>query len=411
MRVLFLGLNYAPEEIGIAAYSTGMCEEFARRGHDVTAIVGKPYYPEWSVHPEFRGGGVRRSVENGVTLARVPHYVPAKPTGFKRIVHHFSFALCSLVPTIHAALRERPDIVMTVGPSIIAAPVARIAARISGAKSWLHIQDFEVDAAFATGLVASEGLPARFAHGFERWVLGGFDRVSSISYEMCKKAVQLGVAEDRVLQFRNWAEVETVTPLEKPSSFRDRWRIDTPHVALYAGNIALKQGIDILVETARLLFYRKDLTFVVCGNGPNQKVLRECAAGLSNILFFDLQPKEQLSELMGLATIHLLPQKASAADLVLPSKLTNMLASGRPVVATAHSGTGLAREVEGSGVVVPPGDAKAIAAAIEYLIDSNESHAKYSVAARESALASWNKSKILENVEREMLALVAQEAY
>lgn len=180
-----------------------------------------------------------------------------------------------------------------------------------------------------------------------------------------------------------------------PSAFRQEWSIDTEHVALYSGNIANKQGIDIVVEAAWQLQRRQDLTFVICGEGPNRARLEERALGLSNVQFHDLQPKERLNELMGLATVHLLPQLAAAADLLLPSKLTNMLASGRPVVATAATGTGLAREVEGCGLVVPPEDGSAFAGAIETLLDDGEFRSAAGIAARQRAEERWSKARIL----------------
>ncbi|HZF46892.1 MAG TPA: glycosyltransferase, partial [Sphingomonadaceae bacterium] len=173
------------------------------------------------------------------------------------------------------------------------------------------------------------------------------------------------------------------------------WNITTPHVALYSGNIANKQGIELVIEAARLLQSRDDLTFVICGEGPNRARLEAEAAALPNMRLHDLQPRERLGELLGMATVHLLPQLAGAADLVLPSKLTNMLASGRPVVATADPGTGLADEVDGVGMVTPPGDAAAFAGAIASLVDDPESAARLGKAARERAEQRWSRKAIL----------------
>lgn len=395
MRILYLGLNYAPEQIGIAAYSTGLCEELAARGHEVRAIVGKPYYPEWRIYDGFRGRGARVSEENGVRVKRVPLYVPSNPTGARRIAHHASFAASSFLPMLVEAVRMKPDIVFTEAPSLIAAPVARLAAALGGAKSWLHIQDFEVEAAFATGLVGSTGFVARAARGFERHVLRGFDQVSSISFEMCRKAEAMIGPASEVFEFRNWARIDEIKPLGRPSVFRERWDIATRHVALYSGNIANKQGIEILVEVARRMRHRDDLTFIICGQGPNRKDLETLADGLPNVRFHDLQPADQLGELLGLATIHLLPQRSGAADLLLPSKLTNMLASGRPVIATAHRGTGLAREVEGCGLVTPPEDVDSLAEAIACLIDDQVLHARLGTNARLRAEKCWDRKAIL----------------
>lgn len=284
---------------------------------------------------------------------------------------------------------------------------ARDAARRAAAKLWLHVQDFEVEAAIATGLLSGRGLLASAARSFEGWAIKA-DRVSTISPQMCQKLIEKGVEPKRVVEFRNWADVNKVMPLERPSIYRSEWGITRPNVAVYSGNIANKQGIEIIVAAASKLSHRKDLLFLVCGNGPNRSHLRESAAGLDNIMFQDLQPRDRLSELLGLASVHLLPQIENAADLVLPSKLTNMLASGKPVIATATPGTGLAREVEGCGLITPPGDAEAFASAIIRIVDEPALRGSASRNARNRALTHWSKKEILSKFEAELRMLAAE---
>jgi colanic acid biosynthesis glycosyl transferase WcaI len=129
------------------------------------------------------------------------------------------------------------------------------------------------------------------------------------------------------------------------------------------------------------------------------------------VIVRDLQPKDRLSDLLGLASVHLLPQKAEAADLVLPSKLTNMLASGRPVVATAAAGTGLAREMEGCGIVTPPGDEVAFADAIETVLDQPLLADRYSRTARDRAERDWNKDRILASLYTDLEAAVTAKSH
>lgn len=407
MKILILGLNYAPERVGIAVYTTGMAEVLSAKGYEVQIVAGQPYYPAWAVMEGYKKYGFSRHEENGVAITRVPHYVPANPTGAKRLLHHASFALMALLPMLAKALRWRPDVVMTIAPSLIASPVARLAARLSGAKSWLHIQDFEVEAAFATKLLKDDGFGGRLARGFERNTLSAFSVVSTISPQMCRKLAEKGVAAHDLVEFRNWADIDAITPMPTgQSAYRQEWNIQTPQVALYSGNIANKQGIDIVVAAARALQHRRDLTFIVCGEGPNRANLQTLAAGLNNIQLHDLQPKERLNDLLGLATIHLLPQLAEAADLVLPSKLTNMLASGKPVVATALPDTGLYLEVEGCGLLCPPENAEAFANSIQRLIDEPDLAADFATEARTRARDRWSGTSILSTLEERLRALV-----
>lgn len=394
MKILILGINYTPEMVGIGPYTAGMAQFLAEAGHLVTVVCAKPYYPQWKVDPAYDGGGQRIAIEHGVRVVRVPAYVPSEPNGRRRLAHHLSFAARAQIAMIAETRRSKPDVVIAVAPSLISIVAARNAARRTGAKLWLHIQDFEVEAAFATGLLKDKGVLANVARRFENWAIAA-DRVSTISPQMCAKLAEKGVPLDHIIEFRNWANVDEVTPLKEISPYRAEWGINRANVAIYSGNIANKQGIEIVIEAAALLKHRNDLEFVVCGDGPNRARLIELSADLDNIQFRDLQPRERLSDLLGMASVHLLPQIAGAADLVLPSKLTNMLASGRPVIATALPGTGLADEVDGCGLITPPGDAAALAVAIEKLLDNRGLREDAGRNARERAIERWSRRKIL----------------
>ena len=408
MRLTIIGINYAPEEIGIARYTTDMAVWLAARGHGVEAIAGKPYYPQWSVYPAWRGGGWRRGTEQGVTVTRCPHYVPARPGGLKRVIHLASFGLSALLPVLRLRRRpreQRPQVVLCVVPALLSVPVAWVAARLLGARLWIHVQDFEVEAALATGLVVSRGLRTRLGRMAENRLLGLADRVSTISPQMCLKLREKGVPEANIREVRNWAD-QNFGPLPvSDAAYRAEWGVGARQVALYSGNISNKQGIDVLVRTARLLQHREDILFVICGQGPNRARLEALAQGLGNIQFHDLQPAERMGEMLSLACVHLLPQIKGAADLVLPSKLTNILASGRPVVATAEPGTGLYDEVEGCGLAVPPDEPQALADALAGLIDDAALRARLGDNARVRAKERWDADAILGRLEGDLVAL------
>ena len=408
MRILVVGLNYAPEPIGIAVYTTGLCEDLADRGHEVRVVAAKPFYPGWKTER-----GLKRfypSFDNlfRLKVLRVPLYVPKVPTGFKRILHYLSFAIVAIIPSLALSLRFRPHVVLAIAPTLISAPVAVAAARVSGAKSWLHIQDFEIEAAFATGLLSSDSAMAMRAKDFEKWIFGKFDRISAISTEMVARLRSKGVSAERTYELRNWADIERVKPLEWESSYRAGWNLQDKFVALYSGNVAKKQGVEIILQCARRLQSNTAIRFVICGDGPALAELRKAAEGLANVRIEELQPKERLGDLLGLANVHLLPQKGAAAGLLLPSKLVNMLASGIPVVATAAAGTELANAVEGCGIIVPPEDPVAMADAITYLFENDEIRTNLGRGARKRAEASWSPQQILHDFQDELRDFLAR---
>lgn len=405
-RSLIVGLNYRPEPIGIGPYTAGLAEALAARGHNVTAVVGQPYYPDWHLHP---GHAQRwtRACENGVEVIRCPHYIPANPTGLRRLAHHASFA-----GTAHRAVRaqmraDRPDMVLAVAPSMISVPVARRAARKLGVPLWLHVQDFEVGAALATGLLTGGRRRVGAALRFEREMLDSADIVSTISPAMREMLIAKGMAPARVVELRNWANHADAIKAASGAALRVEWGLTGRLVVLYSGNIARKQGLEVVVEAARRLSHRQDIVFVIAGEGPCRERIAALAAPLDNVLMKPLQDDATIGELLRLADIHLLPQIDVAADLVLPSKIGNILTSGRPAIATTRPGSGIARELDGCGMIVPAGDATALAAAIVALADDPARRTALGALGAERAAARWSKTAVVDLFEDRMRALFA----
>ena len=412
LRILVYGINFTPEPVGIGKYTGEMCAWLAQRGHAVRVITTCPWFPDWRLAPEHRAWRQRREQWLGVDVVRVPHWVPKRPAGLRRVLHGLGFALASL-PALVQALWWRPDIVWTVAPSLASAPGALLCAAVGGVPCWLHIQDFEVDAAFELGMLRGKMLRA-LARGLERYLLHRFDRVSSISERMCERLHDKGVDGARALLFPNWVDISAIQPLCAPSAYRVRLGIpaDAP-VALYSGSMGAKQGLELMAEAVRVLQSAPSdggvpVHFVFCGQGAGRAALEQACSGLARVHWLPLQPPEELGALLGMADIHLLPQRADAADLVLPSKLTGMLASGRPVIATAHPGTTLARIVAECGVVVTPEDPGALATALGTLASNAALRSKLGAAARRIAEERLAQDAILSVLETELRSLCPQ---
>ena len=397
-RLLVLGLNSAPEPVGIGPYTAGMCEALVARGWQVRAISGTPYYPRWEAMADHPRGWHTRT-ENGVRITRCPHHIPKNPGGAKRLLHHASFAASAQGPVLATALRWKPDVVMTVAPSLMSVPIGLAAAKVGKARSWIHVQDFEVEAAIATGMVSRGSAAARRALAIEGNLLQRADVVSTISPQMRAKLAEKGVASEAIFELRNWANHAREAPRAGGADYRRQWGLTGKSVALYSGNIANKQGLDVVVDAASSLHHRGDIVFVICGEGAGRQRIEAMLEGMPNVQLHDLQPAERVGELLAMADVHLLPQLGAAADLVLPSKLTNILASGRPVVATAHPGTGLAGEVAGRGLVVEPGNAEALARAVAQLIDDPDLARKLGDAGALRARSHWTRDAIIDSLD------------
>lgn len=412
LRILVYGLNYAPEPIGIGKYTHEMCEWLRGRGHAIRVVTSYPHYPEWQVEGPHGSRGYRRETYNGVDVVRCPIYVPRKPSGSKRLLSHALFAASSAPVLVSTALKFRPDVVFTVAPSLLNAPVALLGGKLSRSHRWLHVQDFEVDSAFELGILSGSRW-RRLAETIECKLLSGFDRVSSISPKMVERLGRKGTSKTRTIEFRNWVDTSFICPQPRMTALRAELGLTADHtVALYSGSMSLKQGLETVVAAAnQLAAPRPDIAFVLCGNGPVRQKLEELARGSTNIRFLDLQPQDRLAELLATGDVHLLPQKAEVADLVLPSKLGPMLASARPVVAMAASGTQLAEEIADAGIVIPPDQPTALADALTALADDADLRAKLGAAGRAYSQSRWSIQPILEGFERHLLALADREHF
>lgn len=398
MKLLIYGLNYAPELTGTGKYTAEMAEALAVRGHEVRVVCAPPYYPAWRVAAGWSAWRYGQELRGGVAVRRAPLWVPSHPGGATRVAHLASFALTSMLPIL-AQWRWRPDVVMSIAPTLLCAPAALTLARATGAKAWLHVQDFEVDAAFGLGLLERR-YAERAAHAFERAVLRRFDVVSSISERMVERLLALGVEASRALCLPNWVDVDAIYPLDRPSAYRAELGIaEADKVVLYAGNMGAKQGLEHLVTAAALLERRNDIRFVLCGDGLKRDELARRCAHLTNCALIGLQPADRLNELLNVADIHVLPQRADAADLVMPSKLTGMMASGRAIVAMARTGTQLHDVLFERGVLVEPEDGAALARGIEALADDARERARLGAAARTYAVGALSRRVVMARLE------------
>jgi colanic acid biosynthesis glycosyl transferase WcaI len=393
MRILIYSANFAPEPTGVGKYSGEMASWLAEQGHEVRVVAAPPYYPMWKVDRKYLWPLFRHEQWRGVDVWRAPLWVPKSPTGLTRLLHLISFAITSF-PVMIWQIAWRPDVVLTVAPAFVCAPAGLLTARLCRARAWLHLQDFEVDVAFRMGLLKGK-LLQRIVLRIERWVLRRFDTVSTISGRMIERLLTKGVAPVRTRYFPNWVDVTRIGTMAS-GNFRKKLGIPPDAiVVLFSGTLGGKQGLQVIPEAAGRLAARGDIVFVVCGDGVVKPSLEIAAAALPNLMILPLQPSGRLADLLSMADIHLLPQSPDAADLVLPSKLSGMLASGRPVIATCRSGTEISGIVSQCGIVVEPEDGSNLALAIVKLADDPELRFELGRRARTFAEANFERDAVL----------------
>lgn len=350
LRILVLGLNYTPEPTGIAPYTSGMARFLSAAGHDVRVITGFPHYPFWKIADGYEG--MRRMYERdgGVRVARVSHPVPENPTGRARIAAEAGFAL-------HAASvrAPRPDVVIAVSPALLTVGAALRWRRRGRTAMGVVVQDLYSRAIAETGALGGRGAGA--ATALERGLLTRADGVVAIHDAFRESMVELGVDRSRITVIRNWTH--TSAKVGDTAALRADlgWRPDEK-VALHAGNMGAKQGLENVVEAARIADQRGlPMRFVLMGAGNQRAKLGELAAGVERLQFVDPLPDGQFETALAAADVLLLNERPEVAEMCVPSKLTSYFASGRPVLAATSPRSAATYELQASaaGRCVTPG--------------------------------------------------------
>ncbi|HEY8959970.1 WcaI family glycosyltransferase [Chitinophaga sp.] len=346
-RILLIGGNFSPEPTGIGKYNGEMISWLANNGYDCTVITTYPYYPQWQVQPPYERSKnwfkkeVHPQGKGTFTVYRCPQYVPAEPSGKKRMLQDASFAAAAFIKVMQLVWKKKYDIVITVAPPFHLGLLAVLYKKLRGASFVYHVQDLQIEAARDLQMIRSP----RLINGLlklEKLILRQADHVSSIADGMIRKISDKTGRE--VLYFPNWVDITQFHPLTDKDILKQSFGFSpTDKIVLYSGAIGEKQGLEALLHAAAAWQHREEVKFLICGSGPYKAKLQQLAAQLQlkNTIFFPLQPLAEFNRFLNMADVHLVIQKSHASDLVMPSKLTTILAVGGIALITANEGTGL----------------------------------------------------------------------
>ncbi|MET7370373.1 glycosyltransferase [Streptomyces sp. NPDC005566] len=364
-RLLVVSTNYAPELTGIGPYATQLAEHWAASGARTDVLTGMPHYPAWRVDEQYRGRWRGQESREGVTVHRRRHYVPPRQSALRRAW----FEASVLVHGTLAPPPGRPDAVISQMPSLAGGVIGARIARRHGVPHIPVVQDLMGAAAAQSG-IRGGGRAAAVAGAAERYALRDAAVVGVIHESFVPGVSALGVDPARIRVVPNWTHVERPSADRAATRARLGWREGT-QVLLHSGNMGLKQGLDVLIELARLA---PDIRVVLMGDGNQREALRDRAGGLPNIDFLPPAGADDFTEVLAAADVLAVTQRASVLDMSVPSKLTSYFVSGRPVVASVADEGGTADEVRrsGAGVLVAPEDPAALLDAVRKLAGDPE---------------------------------------
>src|SRR5712692_1196611 len=358
MRILAIGINYAPEKTGVAPFSTGLCEHLASAGHQVKVVTAFPYYPAWRVWDGSRGRLYQRKRINGVDVRRVAHFVPAKPSSLlQRLAYDLSFTLAAFLAALFTG---KCDLIYCSCPPPTVAFAAYLLSILKRAPFVMKVTDLASDAALSTGILKN-GSCIRLARAFEAFTYRKALAVICLCQGFIDRLRERGVHPEKLQLIPDWGDTREIRPQARDASFRQAHDVSSgSFVVLHTGNMGKKQDLANVVRAAQLSRSDPDLVWLLVGQGEERAALEQEIRqhSLTNIRILPLQPADTLSRMYAAADALLVNQRKAVEDAVIPSKLLTYMAAGRAVLAAVSERSEAARQVSRAncGVVAPAED-------------------------------------------------------
>lgn len=405
MHILFFAQCYAPEDVSAAVLITELAEDLVQRGHQVTVVTGIPSYPFGRVFPGYHNRFLQKEFLNGVQVIRVWSYISPKKTFWPRILHYGTYSALALAGGFFT---QKPDVIVSYSPPLPLGLSAWVIKKIRRIPWVLQLEDLYPDAAIAAGVLRNQWV-IRFFQSMEKFEYRRADKISVICENFRRNLLEKEIPNEKICLIPVWADPDWIHPLPKENTFRRQYQLVGKFVILYAGNMGHTSCLEGVLEAAVLLKNQPEICFVLIGEGVKKSGLEETVRSqeLNNVILLPFQSRVQFPEILAAADLSLVTINQNAALSSLPSKVFNVMASARPVLAVAPLDSDVAQLIieTDCGVVVPPGDPKALEEVVIQLINQESRLLDMGRNGRKAVEGKFSREKCVDSFEEMLLSL------
>ncbi|HSD51398.1 MAG TPA: glycosyltransferase family 4 protein [Candidatus Methylomirabilis sp.] len=398
MKVAILTQYYSPEPI---PKPHEMARGLAERGHDVLVITAFPHYPGGRLYPGTRLRLWQRETRDGIRILRLPLYPDHSRSPIRRTINYGSFAVSAAV--LGTLLSGRVDAMCAEQPPLSIGLAAWVLGRVRGAPFVYSVNDLWPESVEATGMLRSPQA-LQWMGRLERFVYRRAAAIVVISPGIRENLVGKGIPSEKVHVIPHWANESLYRPvIRDPGLARELGMADRFNV-VFAGQLGLAQGLDVVLDAAEELSELSDIQFVLAGDGTDAARLRQVAADrrLGNVRFLGWQPAERMPSFFAVSEVLLVHLRDEPLfRITIPSKTIAYMACGRPVLMAVEGDAADLIRTTGAGVTCRAGDGKELAGAVRRLhATSPEARESMGRAGREAFLTSYSRSVLLDHYEK-----------
>lgn len=388
--ILFLNRCYWPDSEATGQLLTDLCKDLAE-SFDIHVICGQPNSPTTD---SFTRSGLE--VRDGVSIHRLRHFKFSKRVPAGRLLNLFSFSLAA-----NKYLRKQsisPDVVICETDPFLLPIVANrfikrqrsehYASTAKDVKFVCYLQDIYPDVAEAIGKVKSGTITNSIRSQLQASYRSA-DRVVVLGQCMKSRLTcePWAIDPDRMKVIPNWADCDSIKPITRTDqAFRQKHGLDDQFVVMHSGNMGLTQRLDVLVNATKDPNWPSNAVLLLVGDGASRLDLLKLAENSPHgrVQFLPYQPREQLSESLSAADLHVVSMHENIIGCLCPSKLYGILAAGRPVLGIASEQTDLVQTIVKNevGFCCEPGQPAKIATLVQEAANNQETCKTYGNQAR-----------------------------
>ena len=366
MNILYLSQYFPPEAGATQTRAYEMARNWVRQGHVVTMLTEFPNHPSGIIPPEYRGKLYEKDVLEGIEVIRV--WVKASPR--KNFANRMLFYLTYMLGASIAGLtlaRQGYDLVYASSPPLFVGGAALFLSWARRLPLFFEVRDLWPESAVALGELTHPRAIALATHQ-EEACYARARLVVVVTQCILDRLLQRGYPHSKLTLIPNGANVEmfTFSPGGR-AHLRQELNLGDKFVAIYAGIHGVAQGLETVIDAARLLKNEPGIHFVLVGDGPRKASLLELADDLQlpNLSLLPEQPREAIVDYLSAADIALIPlRNLELFKGALPSKMFDAWACERPVLLNVDGEARQVMQQAGGGVFIPPEDPRALVDAL-----------------------------------------------
>jgi len=407
MRILLLIIQFPPDVNSTGLLMAQVCEGLKEYGHEVSVITTFPHYEKFRVWDDYRGKLFERGPYKGLDVLRLYVYVSGtKQNMVRRLLSYLSFNALATVAGLLS--RRRFDVILCTNGSFFTGISSAIIGRPRGVPFVYNVQDLYPEVPVRAGQLRNRQAIA-ILERIERVMYRLAARITVISPALRRRLLEKGVPLEKVVVIPNFVDTEFIRPLPRANEFSRRHGLDHKFVITHAGNLGYAYDLETMLDAAALLAPQKDILFLIVGDGVAKPDLERKAQALSldNVRFLPFQPYEDLPWLRASSDVQVSLYKHGSADYSMPSKVYEIMASGRPLLTSAdpHSDVWQLVESVRCGLCIEPENAEQLAEAVltlhrnpelrEAMGHRGRQHAEQSHRGRQHAEQSYSKQVVV----------------